>query len=131
ITAQIAEGLSAAHERGVLHRDLKPENVVVDAKGWVKILDFGMAKLASAAAPLNQRTAFIDTTGVTNSGMILGTANYMSPEQAGGKTLDFRTDQFSLGVMLYEMLTSKRPFERPDAIETLAAVLRREPPAHS
>jgi serine/threonine protein kinase len=129
IAAQIAEGLSAAHERGVLHRDLKPENVVVDAKGLVKILDFGIAKLASAEAALDQRTAFIDTTGVTNSGMILGTANYMSPEQAGGKTVDFRTDQFSLGVMLYEMLTSKRPFERPDAIETLAAVRRAEPPA--
>src|SRR6266446_3274266 len=121
IAAQIAEGLAKAHEAGITHRDLKPENLMVSDDGFVKILDFGLAKLVSPSE------ADICTTSTT-PGLVLGTVGYMSPEQASGDNrLDFRSDQFSFGLVLYEMVTGKRAFQRSTAAETLVAILR-EPP---
>jgi predicted ATPase len=122
IAAQIAEGLTKAHEAGITHRDLKPENLMVSHDGFVKILDFGLAKLAS---PSGERSDMFSTsTSLTASGLVLGTVGYMSPEQAGGQPLDFRSDQFSFGLVLYEMVAGKRPFQRGTAAETLVAILR-------
>jgi predicted ATPase/predicted Ser/Thr protein kinase len=120
IAAQVAEGLTKAHEAGIAHRDLKPENLMVSDDGFVKILDFGLAKLA---AP---RGSDICTTSTT-PGLVLGTVGYMSPEQASGDQLDFRSDQFSFGLVLYEMVTGKRPFQRSTAAETMVAILREAP----
>jgi predicted ATPase len=120
IAAQVAEGLTKAHEAGIAHRDLKPENLMVSDDGFVKILDFGLAKLA-APRPAGPDTC---TTGQTPPGLVLGTPGYMSPEQAAGDALDFRSDQFSFGVVLYEMVTGKRAFQRKTAAETLVAILR-------
>src|ERR1700681_664521 len=117
IAAQVAEGLTKAHEAGIAHRDLKPENLMVSDDGFVKILDFGLAKLASPSG------SDICTT-TTTPGLVLGTVGYMSPEQASGDQLDFRSDQFSFGLVLYEMVTGKRPFQRSTAAETLVAILR-------
>jgi eukaryotic-like serine/threonine-protein kinase len=123
IAAGIADGLAAAHAAGIVHRDLKPENIVVSADGFVKILDFGIAKLTtqehSAESTIDEGTA---------EGVVLGTVSYMSPEQAAGKLVDFRSDQFSLGSILYEMATGRRAFKKDTAAETLAAVIREEPP---
>ncbi len=125
IAAQVAEGLAKAHEAGIAHRDLKPENLMVSNDGLVKILDFGVAKLASPGSqPLDLRST---SAGLTPSGLVLGTVAYMSPEQAGGQGADFRSDQFSFGLVLYEMVTGKRAFERPTAAETLVAILREQP----
>src|ERR1700674_1938239 len=123
IAAQVAEGLTKAHEAGITHRDLKPENLMVSNDGSVKILDFGLAKLAS---PRRGRSD-MSTTSLTSSGLVLGTVGYMSPEQAGGVPLDFRSDQFSFGLVLYEMVTGKRAFQRSTAAETLVAILREHP----
>lgn len=124
IAAQIAEGLTKAHEAGITHRDLKPENLMVSTDGFVKILDFGLAKHASPSGEHSE----IDHTSasLTGSGMVLGTVGYMSPEQAEGKGLDFRSDQFSLGAVLYEMVTGKRAFHKSTKMETLVAILREE-----
>jgi predicted ATPase len=122
IAAQVAEGLAKAHEAGIAHRDLKPENMMVSHDGLVKILDFGVAKLAS---PSREPPDLCSTSaGLTPSGLVLGTVGYMSPEQAGGQGVDFRSDQFSFGLVLYEMVTGKRAFERQTAAETLVAILR-------
>ena len=123
IAAQVAEGLAKAHEAGIAHRDLKPENLMICHDGLVKILDFGVAKLASPSKePLDLCST---SAGLTPSGLVLGTVGYMSPEQAaGGQEVDFRSDQFSLGLVLYEMATGKRAFERETAAETLVAILR-------
>ncbi|MGA2922608.1 MAG: protein kinase [Candidatus Sulfotelmatobacter sp.] len=122
IAAQVAEGLAKAHEAGIAHRDLKPENLMVSHDGLVKILDFGVAKLAS---PSREPPDLCSTSAeLTPSGLILGTVGYMSPEQAGGQGVDFRSDQFSFGLVLYEMVTGKRAFERQTAAETLVAILR-------
>src|SRR2546427_2285009 len=104
---QIAEGLAKAHAAGIVHRDLKPENLMVSKDGFVKILDFGLAKLG---APLPQDLSLLETAGggLTGGGVVLGTTAYMSPEQASGRALDFRSDQFSLGCVLYEMATGKK-----------------------
>src|ERR1022692_4153931 len=124
IGAQIAEGLTKAHEAGITHRDLKPENLMVSHDGFVKILDFGLAKLASAgAASSEMRTS---SAWQTRAGLVLGTVQYMSPEQASGGQPDFRSDQFSLGLVLYEMVTKKRAFQRSTEAETLVAILREQ-----
>jgi serine/threonine protein kinase len=136
IATQIADGLSAAHAAGIVHRDLKPENVMVTQDVRVKILDFGLARYAAAGnAPGDgsDETAVtsLETSGPSNStveGMVLGTAGYMSPEQAMGKLLDYRSDQFSFGLILYEMATGKKAFSRPSRVEVMAAIVREETP---
>src|SRR5688572_6777779 len=120
IAGQIASALEAAHERGIVHRDLKPANIKVRADGTVKLLDFGLAK-AAAGQPGE------DMSTVTSVGMILGTAAYMSPEQARGKTADQRSDIWAFGVVLAEMVGGRRLFEGQTISDTLAAVLTREP----
>jgi TolB-like protein len=123
---QVAHGLSAAHEKGIVHRDLKPENVFVRKDGRIKILDFGVAKLTQpSSGALDTKEA---TAAATEPGVVLGTVGYMSPEQVQGRPLDARSDIFSLGVVLYEMLSGKRPFHRGTAPEILTAILREEPP---
>lgn len=120
IASKVADGLAAAHERGIVHRDLKPENVMVSTAGFVKILDFGLAKLVRPWG------ADDPTVPHTSPGAIFGTAAYMSPEQASGKPTDFRSDQFSFALILYELMTHRRPFERATAPETMAAIIREE-----
>jgi len=124
---QIAKGLSAAHERGVLHRDLKPENVFVSKDEHVKILDFGLAKRVEAASP-GDETSGPTVASHTQPGTVMGTIGYMSPEQVRGLPLDHRSDVFSFGTILYELLSGKRPFKRDTAGDTMAAILRDEPP---
>jgi serine/threonine protein kinase/tetratricopeptide (TPR) repeat protein len=124
IAGQMADGLAKAHGAGIVHRDLKPENVMVSADGWVKILDFGLAKLTNPAGDSALITA--DREG-TASGVILGTISYMSPEQASGGGIDFRSDQFALGSILYEAATGRRPFRRETPALTLVAILHDEP----
>src|SRR6202047_2597724 len=128
IAAQIADGLAKAHVAGVVHRDMKPENVMVSRDGLVKILDFGLAKLVSMDTDTNPLLDLETvSTSETNPGALLGTLPYMSPEQASGQPLDFRSDQFSFGSLLYEMITGKRAFPQRGAAEILAAILRDQP----
>ena len=126
IAAQAADGLAKAHAAGIVHRDLKPENVMVSSDGFVKILDFGLAKL-TAETPQNLADALTLAGSQTASGVIVGTVGYMSPEQASAAPLDFRSDQFSLGAILYEMATGKRAFTRATVVDTLSAILHEEP----
>jgi serine/threonine protein kinase/tetratricopeptide (TPR) repeat protein len=124
IAAAVAEGLSAAHAKGIVHRDLKPDNIFLTTDGQVKILDFGLARSKSAADPDSRSLA---PTG-TDSGTVMGTPAYMSPEQVKGEKADTPSDLFSFGCVLYEMVTGRRAFSRPTAGETIAAILRDEPP---
>jgi predicted ATPase/serine/threonine protein kinase len=124
IGAQVADALAAAHERWIVHRDLKPENVVVTADGRAKILDFGLARFT----PEDGGPSHPTVTSLTGAGEVMGTVAYMSPEQAQGRAVDFHTDQFSLGVMLYEMASGRRPFDHATGAETIAAILRDAPP---
>jgi Flp pilus assembly protein TadD/TolB-like protein len=125
IAAQLANGMAAAHERGIVHRDLKPENVMVTAQHHVKILDFGLAKLAPGA--LQSEGATLDPEIATRSGHLLGTIGYMSPEQARGKELDHRSDQFAFGSLLYELLAGERAFRGDSPVDTLSAILHHDP----
>ncbi|MDE3032855.1 MAG: protein kinase [Acidobacteriota bacterium] len=123
LALQVAAGLSAAHEKGILHRDLKPGNLFLCRDGRVKILDFGLAKVAGPSGPEGDTR-----TGLSGAEETVGTPGYMSPEQVRGEPLDARSDLFSLGVVMWEMLSGQNPFQRDSAVETLHATLKEEPP---
>ena len=129
LAVQIADGLAKAHAAGIVHRDLKPENLMVTRDGYVKILDFGLAKLIEPARDSKELSALATMAAApaTQPGTVLGTAGYMSPEQASGADVDFRSDQFALGAILYEMSTGRRAFQRKTGAETLVAIIREEP----
>jgi len=124
---QTVKGLSAAHEKGIVHRDLKPENLFVTKDGNLKILDFGLAKWVDPVVAV-QQTGAPTVSGHTEPGTVMGTLGYMSPEQVKGFPIDHRSDIFSFGTILYEMLYGQRPFSRHTAVETMTAILRDEPP---
>jgi serine/threonine protein kinase len=119
--AQIADGLAAAHDAGITHRDLKPDNVLLTRDGRVKILDFGLARVNASSAGQETRT-------ITDPGTVMGTPGYMSPEQVRGQVVDHRSDIFSLGIILYELLSGKRAFQGESSADMMTAILREDPP---
>src|SRR6202790_4903002 len=123
---QIVNGLAAVEEKGIIHRNLKPENLFITKDGRVKILDFGLAKLTQADSA--NHTSLPTMTHATEAGVVLGTAGYMSPEQVRGASVDARSDIFSFGAILYEMISGKRAFHRETAADTMSAILKEDPP---
>jgi serine/threonine-protein kinase len=131
IVIQVADALAAAHEAGIVHRDIKPENVMLRRDGYVKVLDFGLAKLAdeTAAADVKAEAPTMTRVVKTDPGVVMGTASYMSPEQARGLEVDARTDIWSWGAVLYEMVSGRLPFEGKTTSDVIATILHREPPS--
>src|SRR5688572_2834989 len=127
LAAQMARGLAAAHERGIVHRDIKPENLFVASDGHLKILDFGLVKLADPGPEIASNTHLPTTPPPTSPGVVLGTVGYMAPEQVLGRPADHRADIFALGAVLYELVTGTRAFARDTAPETMTAILKDEP----
>ena len=127
---QIAQGLTAAHEKRIVHRDLKPENLFLTKDGRIKILDFGIAKLLNSTfdSEAGEAGSIASMTTQTRSGSLLGTIAYMSPEQLRGKAVDHRTDIFSFGAIFYEMLTGKRAFAGETQVDTMTLILKEDPP---
>ncbi|MFI5110298.1 MAG: serine/threonine-protein kinase, partial [Terriglobales bacterium] len=125
---QASQGLAAAHEKSVVHRDVKPENIFLTKDGRVKILDFGLAKLARPEGAASGSDSPTLGTTQTAAGMVMGTMGYMSPEQVRGKTIDPRSDIFSFGAVVYEMLAGKRAFQGETSADTLTAILQQDPP---
>src|SRR5436853_2993022 len=125
---QIAHGLAAAHAKGIVHRDLKPENLFITNDGRVKILDFGLAKLTGTIDGTRSQTEVPTRRVNTDPGMVMGTMGYMSPEQLKGQPADHRSDIFSFGAILYEMISGKRAFSGDSMVETMSAILREDPP---
>ena len=128
LALHIADGLAAAHDKGITHRDLKPENVFVTRDSRVKILDFGLAKLTQDPPAFEAASAMVTTPPATQPGVVLGTVGYMAPEQVRGLPVDHRADLFALGAILYELLSCRRAFARDTAPETMAAILKEDPP---
>src|SRR5271165_4328782 len=127
VGTQIAHGLAAAHERGIMHRDLKPENIFLTKDGHVKLLDFGLAKDQSGTASASSSDG-LALTMRTAPGVVMGTAPYMAPEQVRGEPMDYRADIFSFGAVLYEMLSGRRAFSGDSSVETMNAILKSDPP---
>ena len=128
IAIQAGSALSAAHQAGIIHRDIKPENIMLRDDGYVKVLDFGLAKLTERHQPTINTQASTIVTSDTDPGVVMGTVNYLSPEQARGLDLDARTDVFSLGIVLFEMVAGRAPFDGLSSSDLIAAILTREPP---
>src|SRR5262249_38412554 len=128
VAVQVASALAAAHEAGVVHRDIKPENIMLRPDGYVKVLDFGIAKLTEQQLPAKDREAGTTTVLQTTPGLVMGTARYMSPEQARGQAADARSDIWSLGVVIYEMVAGIPPFPGETPSDCIASILKTEPP---